>query len=629
MRPRHFLTISFLSFLLLSACKTIPANQPYFEQHQQADIMMDHNQYDQAARLYQELSQNAPGQIDYRLLAVDALIKLGQLEKARQLLNASSKTPLNRQQKALFNLLKAQIDLSQGNDIAALQSLESIPVESLSLEKQRDYFRALAFAQALSGDALASVQSRIRLGGLLLEPEAIQKNNHAIIETLNHLPLQTLTQARSDAPQILRGWIDLVILLKQAQSEPDTAQLKLEQWTDEYPNHPANSEFLTNFLTGKRQFNSQPSSIAVFLPESGRYARAAAAIKSGLNSAIQLQRETGVAAKLIFFDSSAENPITLYQRAINAGAELIIGPLQKNRISQLAALGELPIPVLALNQVEGLFHENLIQFGLSPTDDAREVTHFSWQDNHRKALFLVPNSRKGERILNYLTEFWQLQGGRVLESQRYALHQYDFSSPIQRLMNQDESEQRYHRLRRILNRTIQFNPRARTDGDAIFIMASPKTARSLNPQLKFYGARNIPVYATADIYSGIPSPSFDSDLDGIHFCDIPWLFPNLYSEEPSLNSLLTQFKRLPVHYRRLLALGIDAYNIIPHLNELNSLSFPGATGSLSLTSDNRIQRNLVCARFDQGAPSHAHFLNDSGYSEMENTVYEEDQTQDF
>ena len=133
MRPRHFLTISFLSFLLLSACKTIPANQPYFEQHQQADIMMDHNQYDQAARLYQELSQNAPGQIDYRLLAVDALIKSGQLEKARQLLNASSKTPLNRQQKALFNLLKAQIDLSQGNDIAAFQSLESIPVESLSL----------------------------------------------------------------------------------------------------------------------------------------------------------------------------------------------------------------------------------------------------------------------------------------------------------------------------------------------------------------------------------------------------------------------------------------------------------------------------------------------------------------
>lgn len=629
MSIRHFLTLPIIAFSLLPACKTVPANQPYFEQHQQAEIMMDNSHYDQAARLYQELSQNAPQQIDYRLLAVDALIKSGQLEKAQQLLVTTSTAHLNTQQKALFDLLGAQIELSQGNDKSALQLLKGITVDSLPVEKQRDYFKALAFAQALSGDGLASVQSRIQLGDLLIDPQAIQKNNSAIIETLNRLSLNTLLQAEPHASGTLKGWITLAILLKQRSTEAELlTQMKLEQWQQQFPNHPANGAFLEQIWTSSRQFVTQPATIAVFLPESGRYARAAAAIKSGINASAEIQQASGYAPNLIFFDSGAENPITLYQRAINAGAELIIGPLQKNNISQLASLGELPIPVMALNQVDGLVHENLIQFGLSPSDIAREVTHFSWLNGHRKALFLVPENHKGERNLGYLTDSWQQQGGRVLESQRYALKQYDFSHPIKRLMNQDESEQRYYRLRRTLKRSIQFNPRSRSDGDVIFIMASPKTGRSLNPQLKFYGARSIPVYATSGIYSGIPSPSSDSDLDGIHFCDIPWLFPELYSAEPSLSGLYPQFKRLPPRYRRLLALGIDAYNIIPHLNELDSLAYPGATGTLSLTSDNRILRGLVCARFEQGAPTDAHYLED-GFSDLESDIHEEDETSYF
>ncbi len=628
MSIRQILVIPVFSLSLLPACKTAPVNQPYFEQHQQAEALMDNSQYDQAARLYQQLSRNAPGQIEYRLLAVDALIKSAQLEKARQLLASIPADQLSSQQKALFDLLQAQIELSFGNDRSALMLLEQVPANSLPIDKQRDYYKALAFAQALSGDTLASVNSRIQLGNLLLDPQSINKNDSAIFETLNRLPLQTLLEARANASYLLQGWLDLVMLLKQSPSEPELTQLKLQQWSETYPDHPASSEFLENLFAGHRQFNTQPATIAVFLPESGRYAKAAAAIKSGLQAAAERQLETAYAPNLIFFDSNADNPITLYQRAINQGAELVIGPLQKNRISQLAALGELPVPIMALNQVEGLFHDHLIQFGLNPSDDARQVTYFSWLDNHRKALFLVPNSHKGERMLNYLTAFWRQQGGRVLESQSYTAGQYDFSGPIKRLTNQDESEQRYHHLRRTINRTLQFTPRARADGDAVFIMASAKTARSLNPQLKFYGARNIPVYATSNIYNGIPAPSFDSDLNGIRFCDIPWLFPELYNGEPSVNSLHPQFKRLPGRYRRLLALGIDAFNLIPHLNDLNSLAYPGATGSLTLTSDNRIQRELVCAHFEQGAPADAHYL-DSRFSDLEADSYEEDEPSNF
>jgi uncharacterized protein len=53
---------------------------------------------------------------------------------------------------------------------------------------------------------------------------------------------------------------------------------------------------------------------------------------------------------------------------------------------------------------------------------------------------------------------------------------------------------------------------------------------------------------------------------------------------------------------RLVALGIDAYNLIGKLDQLSSTPYAGATGQLSLNGENRITRKLVCAQFKGGVP---------------------------
>ena len=58
-------------------------------------------------------------------------------------------------------------------------------------------------------------------------------------------------------------------------------------------------------------------------------------------------------------------------------------------------------------------------------------------------------------------------------------------------------------------------------------------------------------------------------------------------------------------YRRLYALGVDAYNLIPDINRLtqeeNSVML-GETGNLTIDSTNIVRRNLRKARFVEGKP---------------------------
>jgi outer membrane PBP1 activator LpoA protein len=144
--------------------------------------------------------------------------------------------------------------------------------------------------------------------------------------------------------------------------------------------------------------------------------------------------------------------------------------------------------------------------------------------------------------------------------------------------------------------------RRRTDVDAIFLSASTQKARSIYPQLQFYRATQVPVYASPQIYSGQPNPSADIDLNSITFCDIPWLFPEIYSGELSQESLRDSWQHKPSSHLRLIALGIDSFNIISKLEGINNTPYAGATGTLSLNMENRITRELVCAKFIKGRP---------------------------
>ena len=594
--------------LLLTGC-TSPTLAPtkYPEEHKIAEAYLHEGQPKKAANVYRHLADSSSDlQDQFRLLAIDSLILAGDSQTAKSYADAIDPADLSPQQRNLLNLYYAQIDLSFGEAEQSLTRLNLVQPYLLDRSDLIKYHQSRAFAYSLTGELLKSAAARIDLTPLL-NPSQQQENHAAILEVLSLIPLPELEQNQARTSGILSGWIALARTLKLKDQNRSLANTAIREWQLAHPQHPANSAFLDNYLTKTNNAFTQPRAIAVFLPESGPYTRAGKAVREGIMAAYyhdQSQAKPG----LRFYDSENTAPASLYHQAVAEGAELVIGPLSKAAILSLAESVDFNIPVLALNHIPEITKANLYQFGLSPIDDTEQITSKAWFDGHQKALILSPGDEHGKRIEGYLKEYWERANGIVLETQSYDPRQTDFSGIIKKLLNLDESDQRYQHIRRLVP-SVKYVPRIRQDVDVIFLNAPETVARSINPQLKFYHARRIPVYATPNVYSGLPNPSLDFDLNNITFCDTPWLFNDVYQGELSLQALRDTWRQFPSIYLRLVAMGIDAYNVVAHLDKLDTLQYHGATGNLLLTDTNRIKRRLVCAKFVQGIPNVIGFVN--------------------
>jgi hypothetical protein len=615
MRPKYkppLLCALLPGLLFFPGCAPAPASTASPEQEVLVTKpFIKNEQPEQTTELYQQpAAPSFSEQNQQRLQFIESLIQAGDGNTAKHDADAINPADLSIEQRAWLSLLYAQILLSFGEAEQAIESLALIQPQQLNLDNQVKYFQSKAFAYSLTGNLLDGAKSRIELHGLITSPDELEKNQAAILEALRLLPDSELQTNQTDA---LAGWMSLANILKYINQPDFNAQLN--QWRARFPTHPADLSFLDSSQDSPGNAPLQIKAIALLLPGSGSFAQAGKAIRAGFMAAYD-HANSATKPTLRFYDSEQSTPQALYNQAVAEGAQLIIGPLDKERIQSLADTVTFNIPVLALNHIPGLQKNLLYQFSLSPLDDAEQITDKAWTDGHQKALLLVPENAPGKRIANYLTEDWQDQGGIILETQTYNPKETDFSIPIQRLLNLNESEQRYNKILGLIP-TVKYTPRKRQDADAILLSAYSAEARSINPQLQFYQAGGIPVYAMPNVYTGQVNTSLDADLDKITFCDTPWLFNKVYQGELSMDALKETWKQFPSAYLRLIAMGIDAYNLTTRLDSLETNPYPGATGTLSLTDDRRIQRKLVCTKFTAGQPEISGFATDAAPASAE------------
>ena len=130
----------------------------------------------------------------------------------------------------------------------------------------------------------------------------------------------------------------------------------------------------------------------------------------------------------------------------------------------------------------------------------------------------------------------------------------------------------------------------------VFLASTTRNARLFKPQLDFYYADDLPVYATSHVYGGTPSPLQDRDLDEVLFCDIPLVLDTQLQEQ--LTSASSN-RQLP----RFVALGADAYLLAMRLDQLKhnpNVTLDGWTGRLTLRETRQVFRHLQWARFENG-----------------------------
>lgn len=620
--PISFLTSRFtavaLILLALAGCGILPempSAPPADSDEARAQQLYQEQDYANAASAYLALADKYSGakRQTFLLSAADAALLGVDIDTARAALQKLGPQPLSADQQLLRQLLQAGIALyEQRADQALALLLDRQPAPDSRLALRKRYYHTLADAYWHRGEYALSARALQNRHDLLQDDQQRLEQQIELLSTLNRMSTQALTQQLSVASKPIDGWIQLALLNRQHRGDLLGLESAYRTWRSQFPVHPA---LLDEIMAHQQQLHEQIETvehIGVLLPQTGKYAKVAEAIRDGMLFSMQ-RMPTGQRPTLKFYDASGGQPVdALYKQAVSDGADFVIGPLQKEVVTQLVRTADLSVPMLALNIVDlgGAAPDNVYMYALDPENEAHQAAERMRQDGKRSPVALVPDNPWGERLLNAFSEHWRSLGGGAVGAQRYNPQSYDHTKAITALLQINRSKARHAQLQRWLGRSLEFTPRRRTDVDAVFLATRTRQATAFRPQFRYHLAGDLPIYTTSHIWRGQVNRQQLSDMRGIILPDIPLIaFP---AQRAALAQHLPGVRGGLV---RLYAMGMDAFDLVQHLQRLQSSpyeSLEGQTGRLHMDSENRIRRELVWLKLDSP-------VKNLGYTDRPNT----------
>jgi hypothetical protein len=600
----RLLLLPVLLMLTLTACQ--PVDNPLLKSSSDDIKTVSEDATEQEA-IAQYLSlaakSNGEKQAIYQLRAAKLLWQTGDIERSENTLKQININLLKRDDLQQALMLQADIAFYHQDGDAALAALDQVELDRLSITGRKKVLQLKSDAYTLTENWLGKATTLLELMPLL-EPSEQADYQQTLWSALMQMTPEALDLYNPGfPPQIDSGWFALAHLIKAYQSKPEILQVALEDWLRSYPHHPANPNLYEDVLNAGTQLPDDLEHIAVLLPASGPFVNAAKVIKQGIVAA---HYASGSTARLHFLDIHSDSNgysdvLRQYAAAVDLGARIVIGPLEKQAVDELSTYGDLSIPVLALNRIdERLSRPNLYQFGLAPEDDVKTIAELARKQGFQRALLLSPDSEWGTRLADAFNTAWQAEGGKVVGQARYDEQAHDFKASLVPLMGLDRSEQRYQVMKSLIGESMEFEPRRRQDVDFLFLIARPLKARQIVPQLKFHRSGKLPLFATSHAYSGQIDTQQDIDLNQLIIADIPWMFAQDTPSDPAYQGMLAANNQ---SVSRLYAMGVDAYRLIPALNTLSrddTLSIEGATGRLSINSLGQVERIMSAGQFEQG-----------------------------
>lgn len=570
--------------------------------------------YLKGSQAYQHLAHRTTGarRARYTLKAANALVHAGALAQAHHAL-ASVKGPLSGPLQAREDVLNAEINAALGAPQRALKETEQAQrIRGLRPRLLAEIDRVQAQAAMSLQHATLAARDLIGRERLLVSRRRLAHNETALWHALAGLSTEKLRRLDARQPTTALGaWAGLEILVKRTPPRSQRRKRAVHIWQRHHPREPLTSTFLRRLLRGRTRPQRGPRSIALLLPLSSPFSKAAKAVERGF---VDMAREAPAGARptILVYDigSDAKQASHYYQEAVQRGAQFIVGPLGADAVRNVAQHARFRVPTLLLGLApHGLAHDPssvpVYQYSLARTEEARQAADRAYLDGHSRAAILYPRSAFGKRMLHAFARRWRHLGGLVVSQAAYTPGAAQYVRPVEKLLNITESRAREQRLQDILPMPLAFTARRRQDIGFVFLVADAPDGRLIKPQLDYDHADTLPVYSTSTIFTGRPDPVYDRDLDGIMFGDMPWMLVG--------NGRMARLRRSLPHAQRydfsplarLYAFGADAESLVGRLNRLSlggGSRYNGLTGILSLRRDNIIRRQLVWAQFQKGLP---------------------------
>lgn len=638
-------TVAFalLSAALLAGCATAPQREAATPER--AAALAGRGDHAAAALEYDAVAAVAVGVIgnDYRLLAAQQWLAAGRAPEATAAL-ARLAEPLEPAQATARDLFAAEAALLAGDAARAWALLGAMTAPAPDADFDR--FHALRQRAALAtGRPLEAIASERARETRVTDPARRAALREELLTQLRRASAQgpALDPRSAGRDAVARGWLEAAPLAARAAAAPASSNAAIiAAWKKRYPDHPAGAALAaTNVASASASASVAAAAgaaagavsgtpgvagatitpapatlppgahVAALLPLSGRNAAVGAQLRDGLLAAWFAQPAEG-RLPLRFYDTvgGAEGTSVVADRlaaARAAGAVSIIGPLLRedviaaagawsNLTADASTRGGGAPTLLALNFLPteaGAVPAGLLQFGLSPEDEARAIARRASAAGQRRAVALVPAGDWGQRVLRAFREEFEAGGGTLLASR--PVQGRDQSAAIRAVLGIDASRARHQRLQSLLGSSLVFQPRRRGDVDVLFLPGQPTQVRQLRAQLKFESAGDIPFYSTADAWDG----RADGDLEGMVFPDMPWM---IAPAADGVAALRTQSQAAWGDLRgrgRLFALGHDAWLVQEALRTGRLAAgrgeITGVTGALALDDQRRVRRALSWA----------------------------------
>ena len=328
MRPIAYLTL----LALLAGCAAPTAQQPV-QANEQPTIEVNNRGIDE---LLLEAGRTLPPRSTALQLEAAAIAMLEQdYDLANRIVRAIESPYLSKDNIISYSLIHAKLALQQGDPTLAIRLLEGRRFQNLRLNTENQIKAGLLRARAyrMGRSYLASARELIYIDRLIPSEQRLA-NHEEIISTLLLLPEETLErQAELTITGEISGWLSLAAMAKRYQHDPLRQLNSLKDWQKVWTNHPAALVVPSSLEMLSQIVEDRPENIALILPLQGELGKLGRAIRDGYIAAhYTLTPDT----RLTIYDSTTTDVLELINRAHQDGAEVIIGPLDRDRVTRAA-----------------------------------------------------------------------------------------------------------------------------------------------------------------------------------------------------------------------------------------------------------------------------------------------------
>ncbi|HYM87641.1 MAG TPA: penicillin-binding protein activator [Nitrospiraceae bacterium] len=432
-------------------------------------------------------------------------------------------------------LMQARVHAAMGNLDLALPILTGLRNLSKDDGTKRE-------ALQLSGDFYAQKKDATRAIQAWLDEVALGTEDQAedVRTRIRELASETsdkkaLEQIRGTFPRSFPGDLASLRLIEiyVGRGEEHQAIRQIQQFLVNFPLHPQAAKTSELLATLQAKLKSNQFFIAAVLPLSGKLAPFASEVLSGIQLAVEANRDRAGSASVGLivkdFESDYASFLDDFSELLNTDRPLaVIGPLLSKNLPVMAELAErahIPLitPAATLHNVRRLGNY-VFSTALTYQLQAKRIAAYAIKEQgFRRFCILHPDTTYGRELARLFTQEVRQHEGEVIAIESYKEGEADVSAQLKRMKEEDlkryglsvpVDETKLTGKLTKLDKKIFYTP----GFDAIFIPGRAADAGLITAQLNFHDMK-VPFLGA----NGWNSPDFartdDSSIDGAVFVD--------------------------------------------------------------------------------------------------------------